>query len=184
MSYIRCLSNPEGLYAWSDGRTVNISHGVKKPHSSGRSFTIPQGVFDGLLKKWANWTEPAMVRGAVAEELHVDEKTGRVIPEWKPCGRGCKPVGKNGFIPCRRCARKQHKDVRRGRFVVRLSYRSDFVDLWRVTWDYMTRRSEPGTAARHTKKPRGQRDRRRRRKGEATFHLPRRRSSERPSGRP
>lgn len=138
MSYIRCLSNPEGLYVWSDGKFATLTHNVERPHSSGRSFSIPHRTFEALLKKWAKWIEPARQGGAVAEELHVEVKTGRLIPPWKPCRR-CTPAGKNAWIPCRRCG-PGSLDRPSGRYVIRLSYKGDFVNLWRVTWDYMVRR--------------------------------------------
>jgi hypothetical protein len=72
------------------------------------------------------------------EELNVDRKTAKIIPSASPCRRGCKKEG-NGFICCKRCSRRFWKDARRGRYVIRLSYKKDFVDLWRVTWDYVTR---------------------------------------------
>lgn len=150
MSYIRCLSNPEGLYVWSDGKNATISHEVRKPHSSGRNFTIPHGIFEGLLRRWVDFRKPARVRGAVAEELTVNSKTGRVIPPWKPCKRGCKSAGKSGFIPCRRCLEKQRREAGCTRYVVRLSYRGDFVDLWCVTWDYMTKRFDRPNSARNS----------------------------------
>lgn len=140
MSYIRCLSNPERLYVWSNGKYVNITHSVKRPNSSGRHFTIPHGIFEGTCKRWANDNEPAVCRGAKAEELHIDRTTGRVIPEWKPCTRGCKPDGKNTWTPCLRCLKKSMGDAKRGEFVIRLSYKKDFVNMWRVTWEYIISR--------------------------------------------
>ncbi len=137
MSYIRCLSNPERLYIVSDGKKVNVSHKVQKPHSSGREFDIPSRTFEGLCRKWAKeWEEPVAYRGASVEEIHVNRKTGRIIPAAKPCKKGCKPEG-NGWVPCKRCFRKSIQDARRGDFLVRLSFGRDFVNMWRVTWHYI-----------------------------------------------
>lgn len=139
MSYIRCLSNPEGLYVWSDSQKTTIAHTVKPPHSSGRYFTVPHKAFDRVLKLWAQYHEPARCGGVTAEELHIDRKTGAVIPPSKPCNRGCQRI-KNGWIPCRPCWKKQTRDARHAEFFIRLSYKDDFVNMWRVTWDYMTNR--------------------------------------------
>jgi len=139
MSYIRCLSNPEGLYVWSDGKFANITHNVKPPHSSGKDFTIPHRVFERVLKRWADYHQPAKCAGAVAEELSVDRKIGEVIGPFKPCNRGCERQGK-AFILCKPCHAKMMKDIRRSSYVIRLSYKGNFVNMWRVTWDYMTKR--------------------------------------------
>lgn len=139
MSYIRCLSNPESLYVWSDGKNANIIHHVKSPHSSGRAFKIPHKSFERVLKLWAQYHEPARCAGVIAQELHIDKKTGAVIPPMKPCNRGCNRI-KNGWIPCRPCWKEHTKAAKNGKFMIRLSYKKDFVNLWLVTWDYMTNR--------------------------------------------
>jgi hypothetical protein len=75
MSYIRCLSNPEGLYIYGDSRgRVHISHGVAPPLSSpwrkvgARKFggisvpagkvqpllSIPLHVFEHVARKWGD----------------------------------------------------------------------------------------------------------------------------------
>ena len=85
--------------------------------------------------------EPARVRGAVVEEVHVDRKTGEIIPPFEPCNKGCKRV-KGGFTPCKPCNNKHFNDIRRGEFKIRLSYRDHFVNMWRVTWDYIARNAD------------------------------------------
>lgn len=141
MSYIRCLSNPECLYIWSDGQRVHVSHNVKPPHSSGRAFTIPDGAFNACTRKWNRWLDPAKSGDVVAQEVNVDRRTGEAIPDWKLCPR-CKEVPrKRGKIqswsPCRKCSRQHMRDAKRGDFRIRLSYKDDFVNLWRVTWEYV-----------------------------------------------
>jgi hypothetical protein len=138
MSYIRSTSNPEALYIWDDGTMANVSHGVPKPHSSETLFRIPSAVFRKCLKKWDGSGDPVSFQGMTVEELNVDRKTAKTIPPASPCRRGCKKEG-NGFIPCKRCSRRFWKDIRRGKYVIRLSYKKDFVDLWRVTWDYVAK---------------------------------------------
>lgn len=141
MSFIRCLSNPEGLYMWGSGRLVTVSHEVKKPHSSGGHFNIPEPAFRGCVRKHLAGHDPASYRGVRVEEVHVDKRTGEPIPDWRPCGRGCKKAKGGGFIPCRRCSRSHRRDVARGWFAVRLSYGGHFVNLWTVTWAYAARRA-------------------------------------------
>ena len=142
MSYIRCLSNPEGMYIYSSARNVTISHNVKKPRSSGGDFQIPIKTFNRLCWKWVDCYEPATYRGAVAEEVHVNQWTGEVIPDSKPCGKGCKMIGGGGWTPCKRCMRKSLKNAEEGKFLIRLSYGGHFVDMWRVTWEYIARNAD------------------------------------------
>lgn len=139
MSYIRCLSNPEALYIWSDGKTVSIWHAVKKPHSSGANFGVPDPIFTRCLKLWREFHEPATYKGMKVEELSVDVRNAEIIPNQKPCRRGCKRVGRNGYIPCKRCHARMFRNVRKSRYVIRLSYGKHFVDMWRVTWDYIAK---------------------------------------------
>lgn len=122
MSYIRCLSNPEALYIYGDcSGYVNISHGVKPPLSSGRDFRIPDRDFHRVGKKWADWCDEE--RGIKSGHLKVQE-----ILVYRDTG---KPVGrewrKNYF----------HKKQRPTDFLVRISYKRDFVFLWKVTWEYV-----------------------------------------------
>lgn len=122
MSYIRCLSNPEALYIYGDcSGYVNISHGVKPPLSSGRDFRIPNRDFHRVGKKWADWCdeESGIKSGHLkVQEINVYRDTG------KPVGREWR---KNYF----------HKKQRPTDFLVRISYKRDFVFLWRVTWEYV-----------------------------------------------
>lgn len=45
MSYIRCLSNPEGLYIFGNGRTLEI-------HSKGDPKYLAPSILNQLLKNW------------------------------------------------------------------------------------------------------------------------------------
>lgn len=45
MSYIRCTSNPEGLYIWC-GDELNITRGCDYHE------TMPVDIFEGILEKW------------------------------------------------------------------------------------------------------------------------------------
>lgn len=141
MSYIRCLSNPEGLYIWSGtDNLVHIIHNVPKPHSSGLDgFTVPWRVFENGTKNWKKAYEPDQFqyRGMRIDELHVFEKTGKIVPDLSPCNRGCVKEDKNSFRPCVRCFNKYYVNALKSRYIIRLSYKNHFVHLWRVTWAYV-----------------------------------------------
>lgn len=141
MSYIRCLSNPESLYVYSDGKDVHIIHHVRPPHSSGWNFVIPHKAFETALNKFMKSSGPVKYAGVSVQELHINKKTGAVIEAEKPCKRGCKRI-MNGWVPCRPCSRKRLEQLDRepGWFCIRLSYKKHFVNLWQVTFDYMTSR--------------------------------------------
>lgn len=148
MSYIRCLSNPEGLYIWgqSDGR-VGISHKVEPPlsskwplesgwqvvrnkmvktgrmHPSPPLLTVPMHLFHATCKQWAKYygspTDDRTSRGGlVVKEVHVFTDTGRLVPK-------------------RRGVAETMKDKRKTEFLIRFSYRGKFFHMWRVTWMYI-----------------------------------------------
>lgn len=122
MSYIRCLSNPEALYIWGDCQGyVNISHCVKPPLSSGRQFRIPTKDFHRVGKKWSEWCdeEKGIRLGHLRiQEIHVYRDTGKPVgPEWM-----------KNFLK---------KKKREADFLVKVSYKRDFVFLWKVTWKYV-----------------------------------------------
>lgn len=144
MSFIRCLSNPESLYVFSDGVTVYFLHHVKKPHSSG-IIRIPDGVFRGCAKKWVkSFGDGASFRGMKVEDVVVDRNTGKVISPVRPCKKFCKRISRGGFVQCLRCIRRDRKIAERERpwFAVQVSYKGAWVRLWSVTWEYMMRRFE------------------------------------------
>lgn len=121
MSYIRCLSNPEGLYIWNDGKNVSITHSVKYPQSSRVSFPpVPQKYFDAALAKWhKNPFGPINYRGIEIKEEHVYSKSFRPVrgePKWW----------------LRKTAPTQ--------FMIRLSYKNAYIYMWRVTMEYIANR--------------------------------------------
>ena len=129
MSYIRCLSNPEGLYAWSDGNTTHLWHNVKRPLSSGEkpnkkfpSFEIlvPTKIFDKVCFLWDECEQPASYRGARAEEVYVYTKTGKKVPS-------------------KQSLKKFFKDKRASRVLIKFSYKGQFFMMWDVTWEYVVR---------------------------------------------
>lgn len=168
MSYIRCLSNPEGLYIWgqSDGAVV-ITHSVQPPLSSKwprrriyravgkgpknrmvptRKFydatpaiKVPIRVFHHVCRKWtASFEDRVSYRGLTVEEVHVYLDTGKPVPN--------------------QTLLQSVWDMDRGRrdaFLIRLSYKGQFFHMWRVTWEYVTGQN----ADRWTPKPRRKRGR-------------------------
>lgn len=128
MSYIRCLSNPERLYAWSDGHTTHLWHDVKKPLSSGEKpnkkfpgyeILVPTKIFDKVCFLWNDFEQPASYRGARAEEIYVYTKTGKKVPE--------QPLKK--FL----------KDKKPREMLIKFSYKGQFFMMWDVTWEYVVR---------------------------------------------
>lgn len=64
MSYIRCTSNPEGLYIWSNGETVIVQMG------SIDIGKIPTNIFNGLIKKYiGNYNYDVKYNGAEIKEI-------------------------------------------------------------------------------------------------------------------
>ena len=120
MSYIRCLSNPEGIYIWGDGQYVNISVGKEELKY------IPQKRFDGLLRKCNKYPNSDKIKycGVQIEETFVKTpkkfwtKTDKEIMKDK---RLRKVLGEPG------------------NFKMRLSYQDWYIDMWRVTWEYIVR---------------------------------------------
>ena len=128
MSYIRCLSNPESLYAWSDGETTHLWHNVRKPLSSGErpgkdfpscEILVPTKIFDKVCSLWDECEQPASFRGARAEEVYVYTKTGEKVP----------------VLPLK----KFFKDKRPREMLIKFSYKGRFFMMWNVTWEYVVR---------------------------------------------
>lgn len=124
MSYIRCLSNPEGLYVHEDMDSyIHISWIVKPPLSSGKEdvMLIPYKAFYGGIRKWDRTGRCKNFKGFSIKERYIYLKTG-------------KPVSKQDFI-------KSFEDKKHKGYRVRLSYQNKFVYLWSVTWEYIVQNS-------------------------------------------
>lgn len=76
MSYIRPLSNPEGLHVWKD-----CSGFVAIMRSSGREVRVDPYAFNGLLRKWAERCHEAVRCGSLT--VRCDGET-----RYKVCLRG------------------------------------------------------------------------------------------------
>jgi hypothetical protein len=62
MSYIRCLSNPEGLYIWGNRDGTVTATGNKF-----KAFNLPTKTFEGLCRKYANggdWDDKTVYKDA------------------------------------------------------------------------------------------------------------------------
>ncbi len=114
MSYIRCLSNPEGLYIWGTDKQLCIAEGQLKIK------TIPIEIFNCLLKKYhKNFGENTKYKGASIKEVYItDKKKKNPKMLWKY-------FGKYG-----------------GHHKMRLSYKKWHIDMWLVTWEYIARRGK------------------------------------------
>lgn len=109
MSYIRCLSNPEGIYIWGDGKQTNITIADTGIHKY-----IPQKIFDGLLKKYNKQfgSTPIKYRGAKIDEIFVESGKKQTKIE--------KQLG-----------------IKDGKYQYRLSYKNWYIDMWQVTWEHI-----------------------------------------------
>ena len=123
MSYIRCLSNPEGFYIWSDGHMVHWWGNKMGWGNLGdkKEFLVPEKIFEGVLRRWAKAFGCGNVRyrGAVLEEIHNSKKHQKW---WMGGEKGKEP--------------KANPDAYRWRF----SYKGRRAIMWRVTLEHMAGR--------------------------------------------
>ena len=109
MSYIRGLSNPEGLFIWGDEETVTVTKG---PEIIGH---IPISIFNGLIRKYIRgYCEDCKYKGAEIKEVLV--KNDIEVPDEE---FGTNPATTN--------------------FKMKLSYGDWSVIMWDVTWYYIAR---------------------------------------------
>ena len=111
MSYIRCLSNPEGLYIFDDGKNMNFAIGDKLQ-------IIPSGYFNSFitayLKKENAWREDDFTWGKISiKEVFVLHKK--------------KPDDFQKFLK-----------VKPGSYKYELRYNGKLIArMWHVTWCYI-----------------------------------------------
>jgi hypothetical protein len=70
MSYIRSISNPEGLYIWGDGEMANIT-----TKDSFRTYMrVPMDIIDGLILKYhrSNLPDVCSYKGCKISEIMID----------------------------------------------------------------------------------------------------------------
>lgn len=139
MSYIRCLSNPEGLYIYSSSEGVQIHHCLRYPMATegtghlDNTITIKEEKdFFRACHLWDHgphaWHGPVKVGKLSLQEVHIFERTAKKVPkDWDHVDR------------------KNWKA--KTRFSVCLQYGKHYIMLWRVTWQYVVanvvKRSSP-----------------------------------------
>ena len=123
MSYIRCLSNPEGLYIYGDGSGILI-------HYDGGSMYVPEKDFHkvGLEYVRYHWAEHGMRSGdLVVREVEVIRGTDMVYFEPRHKKLGIAEVW----------GHRKYLDGPRTDHKVLFSYKGKSFIMWRVTWDYI-----------------------------------------------
>jgi len=91
MSYIRCTSNPEGLYVWNDvdgnvyWSASPQKKGVPTKDDNAVLYSMPRKVFRGLMKKFllCPWPEKYSFQGAEIRE----DKDCKFWVSYKPEGK-------------------------------------------------------------------------------------------------
>ena len=133
MSYIRAGSNPEGLYVFSassdkNGHVyANILPGYRCKRKSlpdGEPMLVPQAVFDRVAVLWNDVAD---------EEVGVSYK---VRLEHVFTDEGDPP--KFSVVPPKDLRFGQKTDLET-EFLVRVSYKGEWVLLWQVTWEHVAR---------------------------------------------
>jgi hypothetical protein len=130
LSYIRCLSNPEGLYAYGSGDNQVWIHIDETYSSKGHQGTmsIPQDLLTAAIRAFdEEYDQPIEVGGIRIHEAHVyeDKLEEEVGENW------------SGLEQLRR--RADGEEVRSTRFGIKLEYDGKWMLLWRVTWEYFAR---------------------------------------------
>lgn len=122
MSIIRCLSNPEGLYAYYTEPSYGKLYvelwspfGDKNEHN----VLIPASVWGEAIKKFSEgWSSPVSYKGFQIDEVTIFQGTRKVTPPGHE--DSCKPFGK-----CR------HE------YRIRFRWKNAVILMWRVTWAYI-----------------------------------------------
>lgn len=131
MSYIRSLSNPEGLYI-----TGTFIRGHAYVDVMGRAqVCIPLRVFHEACTRWNRCSceeNGVAVRGLTIRERYLNPKTGK---------------------PCRHLSLKELASGKKhqGEYQIEINYKGTRFWCWRVTWDCILRGvlSEISDAKRH-----------------------------------
>ncbi len=149
MSYIRCLSNPEGLYIWGDisGDAIiaggpDREPGMAEPDNLRR---MPIDLWEKLLETWTkNWyldVDLAMVIDGVKHEVSLTERLhpASTLGDIFPC-----------FGAVERGGADAADEIEPGRMKVCISYKNDrdekeaweLDDIWPVTMHYIAKRHD------------------------------------------
>jgi hypothetical protein len=136
MSYIRCHSNPEGMYIYGNadgmieiysGRGWHLSN-IGPDQEEDRGMYVPGKTFYEMCKK-ANHPSiydeesPYEIDGFRVEEVLIYLKTGKRVPN-----RGEK-ISKNFF------SKRAAETI----YAIKLSYKHKYVFMYLVTWEYIRR---------------------------------------------
>ncbi len=138
MSFIRCLSNPEGLYIIDNiGGYIEVFHSVKPPLASSLSENDPSfkinrrewyGLWSVVKRKHAGWLPDSIKYGNLSLiEEYVETTTG--LPTKKS------PLEKNSVFKTID-EWFDYKEKVKPESLFKLSNGKDFVYLWRVTICY------------------------------------------------
>lgn len=114
MSYIRCLSNPEGLYSW--GETKNICFSIGKEFISCRSKTFKKFARYVAKNEFMLTDKTLRMGGLSIRELQVEDKT--------------RPINKKLKLYIKLYGKYQRN------YKVRLVINGKKIDMWYVTWYY------------------------------------------------
>ena len=147
MSYIRCLSNPEGLYIWSDvDGTVKIAHTVKAPLSS--SWPVD------MLSETMSFRSRGTQIQKVIRRHNPPKPVGRpplISVPRKSFERVCRQwIKDEDDISFRGISvRELMVDIKTGQpiehipmanraaHLIRFQYKDQWFYMWRVTWAYV-----------------------------------------------
>lgn len=80
MSYIRSLSNPEGLYVWSCDEATHVWFTENGDYN--RDMVIPQKTFDHILKRYNKGHTEIKFRGARLREV-LDNEGQKIVLSYK-----------------------------------------------------------------------------------------------------
>lgn len=144
MSFIRCLSNPEGMYVFGSTSGVEFYSGqgwhlsnIGPDREPDRGMIVPYNVFYKACKlaEYVTADEPVEVDGFKIEEQVIYTKTGRLVP--------------NRPFTVASMKRRMSGRAAETMWAIKVSYKGKYVFMWRVTWDYI--RSDACRPERHSK---------------------------------
>lgn len=128
MSYIRCLSNPEGLYIYSDGGGICIHGNFGDDEDFMR---VPEKDFHGIGMKYGReylmGDRPLKFGGITLREVKVVKGTDRIYTPIHHKKMGIHDDTRRWFDK----PQTEHK--------ILFSYGGKSFLMWRVTWDYIVR---------------------------------------------
>jgi hypothetical protein len=128
VSYIRCLSNPEGLYMWHDvsGKVAMCCSAILDKHGNPKVLYFPAKDFFKAVRLWEdNYGEPVKVGDIELREVWVNVKTGRIREDPKNRKEAMKSV-----------RRMFRKSAAKYDLKILFRYKRERIFMWQVTWEY------------------------------------------------